>query len=131
MIERNWQNTGVRVLRGPAYLAHPYGGKEENAEEARLYQRLLMDQYNGLVILNAIENFKVFSANPGKWTEEEILKADFQLLVACGKLILSGNWKESKGCNKEFNKARELSIPIYILVDNSGHLELTAYERNV
>lgn len=81
---------------GMAYLAHPT-----------------------LPNLTIISPLHAYSFLEGKNMEEtEILRYDFRLLNNCTLLILSGYWRQSKGCMSEYGYAKAKGIRIYEYRDN-------------
>lgn len=108
---------------GMAYLAHPYAPlnrraeifveaiKAENVEEAGDIALKIMKKYLNLTIISPLH---AYSFLEGKNMEEtEILRYDFRLLNNCTLLILSGNWRNSKGCMSEYGYAVARGIRIY------------------
>ncbi len=113
---------------GMAYLAHPYTPlnrraeifvgaiKAENVEEAGDIALKIMKKYLNLTIISPLHNYSFLEGNYEK--ETEILKYDFRLLSRCDILILSGNWRNSKGCMSEYGYAKAKGIRIYEYRDN-------------
>lgn len=108
---------------GMAYLAHPYSPivenlkvfvgeiKEANAEETGDIAYKIMSKYPNLTVLSPLH---AYSFLEGKAMEEmEILRYDFRLLNNCTLLILSGYWRQSKGCMSEYSYAKAKGIRIY------------------
>lgn len=108
---------------GMAYLAHPYSPivenlkvfageiKEANAEETGDIAYKIMSKYPNLTVLSPLH---AYSFLEGKAMEEmEILRYDFRLLNNCTLLILSGYWRQSKGCMSEYGYAKAKGIRIY------------------
>lgn len=108
---------------GMAYLAHPYSPivenlkvfageiKEANAEETGDIAYKIMSKYPNLTVLSPLH---AYSFLEGKAMEEmEILRYDFRLLNNCTLLILSGYWRQSKGCMSEYGYAKAKRIRIY------------------
>jgi hypothetical protein len=44
---------------------------------------------------------------------DTMIAGDLKLLAKCDCLLLSGAWKDSEGCGKEYRWAVEHSMPIY------------------
>lgn len=113
---------------GMAYLAHPYTPivknlkaftgeiKESNVEEMGDIAFKIMKKYLNLTIISPLHNYSFLEGNYEK--ETEILKYDFRLLSRCDILILSGNWRNSKGCMSEYGYAKAKGIRIYEYRDN-------------
>lgn len=114
---------------GMAYLAHPYAPivenlkvftgeiKESNVEETGDIAYKIMSKYPNLTVLSPLH---AYSFLEGKDMEEtEILRYDFRLLNNCTLLILSGYWRQSKGCMSEYGYAKAKGIRIYEYVDGT------------
>lgn len=113
---------------GMAYLAHPYSPivenlkvftgkiKESNVEETGDIAYKIMSKYPNLTVLSPLH---AYSFLEGKDLEEtDILRYDFRLLNNCPLLILSGYWRQSKGCMSEYGYAKAKGIRIYEYRDN-------------
>lgn len=108
---------------GMAYLAHPYSPlnrraeifveaiKAENVEGAGDMAYEIMQKYTNLTIISPLHAYSFLEGKDLK--ETEILKYDFRLLSRCDILILSGNWRNSKGCMAEYGYAKAKDIRIY------------------
>lgn len=114
---------------GMAYLAHPYSTivenlkvftgeiKESNVEETGDIAYKIMSKYPNLTVLSPLH---AYSFLEGKDMEEtEILRYDFRLLNNCTLLILSGYWRQSRGCMAEYGYAKARGIRIYEYVDGT------------
>lgn len=114
---------------GMAYLAHPYSPivenlkvftgeiKESNVEETGDIAYKIMSKYPNLTVLSPLH---AYSFLEGKDMEEtEILRYDFRLLNNCTLLILSGYWRQSRGCMAEYGYAKARGIRIYEYVDRT------------
>lgn len=114
---------------GMGYLAHPYAPiienlkvftgeiKESNVEETGNIAFKIMKKYPNLTIISPLH---AYSFLEGKDMEEtEILWYDFRLLNNCTLLILSGYWRQSRGCMAEYGYAKARGIRIYEYVDGT------------
>ena len=121
---------------GMAYLAHPYAPyapvaksstvcakvfageiKEANVAETGDIAYEIMKKYPNLTIISPLH---AYSFLEGKDMEEtEILLYDFRLLNNCTLLILSGYWRQSRGCMAEYGYAKARGIRIYEYVDGT------------
>lgn len=117
------RNSFPDVDCGVAYLAHPYAPivenlkvftgeiKESNVEETGDIAYKIMSKYPNLTVLSPLH---AYSFLEGKDMEEtEILRYDFRLLNNCTLLILSGYWRQSRGCMAEYGYAVAKGIRIY------------------
>lgn len=106
---------------GMAYLAHPYSSStpspgqytspQLNREDAGKITWRLMRRYTNLTIISPLHAYSFLDSK--NLTETEILYYDFKLLSKCTHLILSGNWRNSKGCMAEYGYAKAKGIRIY------------------
>lgn len=90
------------------YLAHPFGGSFENQILARNLARRLTKEYPEATFINPLDNFIYMDRR----SEEEILAAERFILAKCELLLLTGRWRESRGCRSEKNYAETRGIPI-------------------
>lgn len=101
---------------GMAYLAHPYTSafpdiKAFNLIDAGNIAYEIMKKYPNLTVLSPLH---AYSFLEGKDLEEtDILRYDFRLLNNCPLLILSGYWRQSKGCMSEYGYSKAKGIRIY------------------
>ena len=114
---------------GMAYLAHPYAPikletqtyfkevKENNLKDTGDIAYDIMLKYPNLTIISPLHVYSFFE---GKGMEEtDILRYDFRLLNNCTLLILSGYWRQSRGCMAEYGYAKARGIRIYEYVDGT------------
>lgn len=121
---------------GMAYLAHPYAPyapvaksskvfakvfageiKEANVEETGDIAYEIMKKYPNLTIISPLHAYSFLEGKELK--ETEILRYDFRLLNNCTLLILSGYWRQSRGCMAEYGYAKARGIRIYEYVDGT------------
>ncbi len=79
------------------YMAHPFGGSFENQILARNLARSLTKEYPEATFINPLDNFIYMDRR----SEEEILAAERCILAKCELLLLTGRWRESRGCRSE------------------------------
>ena len=106
---------------GMAYLAHPYSSPvvstgqyhspQLNRGKAGEIAFVLMKKYPNLTIISPLHAYSFLDSK--NLTETEILYYDFRLLSRCDILILSGNWRNSKGCMAEYGYAKARGKRIY------------------
>ena len=123
------RNSLPKLECGMAYLAHPYAPikletqtyfkevKENNLKDAGDIAYDIMKKYTNLTIISPLHTYSFFE---GKGMEEtDILRYDFRLLNNCTLLILSGYWRQSRGCMAEYGYAKAKGIRIYEYVDGT------------
>lgn len=120
-------NSLTNMECGMAYLAHPYTSTSHspgqytspqlNREDAGKITWRLMRRYTNLTIISPLHAYSFLDSK--NLTETEILYYDFKLLSKCTHLILSGNWRNSKGCMAEYGYAVAKGIRIYEYRDGS------------
>lgn len=108
-----------------AYLAHPYGGDHQNLVEARMLAGTLYEQYPKLTILNPLDNGEYMLGDD----EENIINHDLELLARCDVLLLAPGWEDSKGCNKELNKALDKAMDILKVEDDGEDVTLSVFRQ--
>lgn len=77
-------------------------------------KRLVLADENN-VYLSPIHNFGFMYLTGAEY--QKGLNICLRMLEQCDVLVLCGDWKKSRGCRQEFDKAKELGIPIYMLDD--------------
>ena len=109
---------------GMAYLAHPYSPtpnslatKEFNLMDTGNIAYEIMKKYPNLTIISPLHAYSFLERKDME--ETEILRYDFRLLNNCTLLILSGYWRQSKGCMSEYGYAKAKGIRIYEYVDGT------------
>ena len=93
------------------YVAHPYGGHEENKEHVENLISHLVLNFPHHTYVSPIHTFG-FMYNTVK-TYEQGMKMCTDLLEKCGCLVLCECWEKSAGCNREKTFAEENGIPIH------------------
>ena len=107
---------------GMAYLAHPYASAFPDINAFNLIDAgniafKIMRKYPNLTIISPLHAYSFLEGKELK--ETEILRYDFRLLNNCTLLILSGYWRQSKGCMSEYGYAKAKGIRIYEYVDGT------------
>lgn len=97
------------------YVAHPYGGHEENKEKVEGLIKNLVLKSPHHTYVSPIHTFG-FMYNTVK-TYEQGMKMCTDLLAKCDVLILCDDWRNSEGCNREKDFAEEKGIPIYSYIE--------------
>ena len=94
------------------YISHPYTGNERtNDYKARLIAAKLAEEYPDIVFINPLAAMRHL-----RYTElpyETVLEQCIELLCCCEGIIMAGNWRDSKGCMKEYDFAKKVKFPIY------------------
>ena len=86
------------------YLSHPYTGDEEkNKEEAAEIHRKLQELHPDVLFLNPLAAFDPLADMP----YEQVMEYSIEMLIACDAVVMSGNYKESRGCMAELKAAQE------------------------
>ncbi len=97
------------------YLAHPYGGDENNVEDAKQMVKRLVKKFPETVFLSPLQ------ATGFLYTEIPYIvgmEMCLEMLSRCDELLLcsdyqGGSWQESKGCCMEYAAAKIADKPIY------------------
>lgn len=93
------------------YLAHNYGGKEENIIESMMFASEIEKEFPDFVIINPLLVFanRKYQGSDKGWFED--ITRCLKLLAKCEALILSGDWRHSPGCCAELGYAAALNLP--------------------
>lgn len=94
------------------YISHPYGGRPENKQKVE-------EIINKLVQMNSentyISPIHCFGFMYDATTYEQGLDMCLKLLKKCDKMLVYGDWKNSRGCTAEVLFAEMHMIPYEIV----------------
>lgn len=95
-------------MRKLVYVAHPFQGKPENVQNVEKIILQLIKLYSDYTFLSPLHatGFYYFEK-----TYEEGMRDCIEILIRCDELWLCHGWEQSKGCNIEYNYAKEHGIP--------------------
>ena len=94
------------------YISHPFSGNEaENKTKAHLIATKLAAKYPAVLFVNPLTAMK--HAVAAKLPYGDILDQCIELLSRCDGIIMTGNWRESQGCTKEYKFAKAVKKNIY------------------
>ena len=94
------------------YISHPFtGNEEENRTKAHLIAAKLAAKYPAVLFVNPLTAMK--HAVAAKLTYGDILDQCIELVNRSDGIIMTGNWRESRGCTKEYKFAKAAKIKIY------------------
>ena len=87
------------------YISHPYTGNEKrNVYEAESISKELSNQFPDIVFINPLNVFKHLQNSNLSYSE--IINQCIELMHHCDAMIMTGNWRSSKGCMMEYNNAK-------------------------
>lgn len=87
------------------YISHPYTGNEEyNVDEAHYIAKDLSNQFPDIVFINPLNVFKHLQNSNLSYSE--IMKQCIELMNHCDAMIMTGDYRSSKGCMMEYNNAK-------------------------
>lgn len=92
------------------YIAHPFtsnGNIDENKKKVLKYVKLVLE--NGDIPICTIT---MFGDLYGHIDEETAMKSCLSLIESADKVMFAGDWKNSKGCLKEFEYAKKIGKEI-------------------
>ena len=89
------------------YLAHPYGGKAENAMKSVVLEYKLIEKNASCHIFNAVKYFMTYK---GFKSEKQIMAICLDMVTRCDELWVAPGWKDSPGCGKEIEEATKNGI---------------------
>lgn len=93
------------------YLAHPFGGKQENVEQVEKIIKHLYREYLDCAFYSPI-HATGFLYNEFSYLEG--MEHCFEVLSRCDELWLCPGWQDSRGCNMEYAYAKAKGMPIKI-----------------
>ena len=91
------------------YLAHPYGGDENNVEDAKQMVKRLVKKFPETVFLSPLQATG-FYYNDIPYMEG--MNHCIELLSRCDELWLCDGWQDSKGCCMEYAAAKVMDKSI-------------------
>ncbi len=94
------------------YVAHPYGGKQENKNKVEQIVKDLARE-NPLILYISPIHAVGFLYNDIDYMQG--MEYCFELLSIADELILCENWESSRGCRLEKEYAEKYNIPIRYL----------------
>lgn len=96
------------------YVSHPFTGDEStNRRKARDVTAMLKDHHPQYIFINPLDAMRYTTGLP----YEESIKQCLELLQICDGIIMTSDWKNSVGCNKEFMAASGCGMEITYLDD--------------
>jgi nucleoside 2-deoxyribosyltransferase len=84
------------------YVAHPYGGEEENKQKVEEIIKQLIQNNPDTLYVSPIHCTGFYYHDV---TYEKGMEYCFKLLDMCDRLLLCGDWKHSTGCCMEYGYA--------------------------
>lgn len=93
------------------YIAHPYGGKEENKQKAEKIVLDIMRNKENIIPVSPIHAYG-FAYNEFEY--EKGMEYCLTLLAMCDEIWIYGNWEKSRGCRMEKQLAKSMGKPIKI-----------------
>lgn len=95
------------------YVSHPFTGDEQlNREKARIITARLAGTFKDIVFINPLDVFRHVPL--AELSYEEVLKQCIDIVFQCNGIIMTGKWKESTGCIREYYAAMAMAKPIYL-----------------
>lgn len=97
------------------YLAHPFGGKQENVEDTEQIILQLLPKYPDYTFYSPLHCTGFFY---NAISYELGMEHCYEFLSRCDELWLCKDWGSSKGCFLEYLYAKEHGIPIFVIEDD-------------
>ena len=105
------------------YISHPYTGEEtKNRREAEQIAAGLTQMHPGILFVNPLNAMR--HHKKAKTEYEEVLAQCLALLAKCDGVVMTGKWKDSRGCRREREYAKEKQIPVWDSVEDFGRDEV-------
>ena len=104
------------------YIAHPFGGKQENIERVQDIITDLIKRNEEVVYISPLHMF-------GQWYDlvswEQGMEWCLQTLEGCDAIVFaSDEWQDSKGCCMEMEFAKENGLDIFMLDEYKDVVEV-------
>ena len=93
------------------YVAHPYGGNEENIRRAAECLRKLKKIYPYQTLFSPLHNWDWDSYDADH--QAKPMQDCLTVLKKCDGIILCGMWRKSMGCMQEYAASCVLGIPAF------------------
>lgn len=103
------------------YVAHPYGGEEENVKKAAARLETLQEVYPHKTLFSPLHNWGWNAYAPNH--QAKPMQDCLTVLQRCDAIILCGMWRKSMGCMQEYAASCVLGIPAFEL-DTFGVREI-------
>ncbi len=94
------------------YIAHPYGGKEENKLKVESIIKDLVSQYDNVIFISPIHLFG-YLYNEVSYSQG--MEWCLNILNECDEIWLCNGWEDSQGCRMEYYNSIVNNIPIKFL----------------
>ena len=91
------------------YIAHPFGGEQENVDAVEKIVKGLIHKHPDCTFYSPLHATGFFYS---QLTYLEGMEHCFEALSRCDELWLCEGWKDSRGCNMEYGFAKAKGIPI-------------------
>ena len=91
------------------YIAHPFGGEQENADAVEKIVKGLIHKHPDCTFYSPLHATGFFYS---QLTYLDGMEHCFEALSRCDELWLCEGWKDSRGCNMEYGFAKAKGIPI-------------------
>lgn len=91
------------------YISHPFSGKKENKEEVEKITTKLAKKFPNMLFVSPIS---LFGFQYNDLTYEDGIKECLWLLSKCDTMLLTGDYKNSKGCRIEIDYCKKHNISI-------------------
>ena len=94
------------------YIAHPYGGKQENIDKVQALILDLLQKHPDHTFYSPLHATGFFYS---QLTYLDGMEHCFKALSRCDELWLCGDWESSRGCNMDYGFAKAKGIPIKLI----------------
>ncbi|MBO6179425.1 MAG: DUF4406 domain-containing protein [Selenomonadaceae bacterium] len=117
------------------YISHPFTGDEEkNRKKAREIAAGLAKRYPHETFINPLDAMQY--AENAKLDYNIVISHCLKLLSFCDHIIMTGNWRESRGCQIEYAFAKICDIKVWEMEenhanDNRSNCDLLCYDHFV
>ena len=94
------------------YIAHPYTGDEsKNRADAEQIAASLAKKFPTVVFINPLNVFR--HLKKAETSYDDTLAQCIALMEKCDGVIMTGDWKDSEGCRREYEHAKAWNMTVY------------------
>ena len=110
-VNKIYDTSKIELVGKLVYLSHPYNGESGNVIKARAKARVVAAAFPDSILINPLDNLSYMDYDADDYVKG--LDACLKLLGKCKAIVLTGDWRKSKGCIAEYAFARGKGINVF------------------
>ena len=110
-LEVNKMYGKIELMGKLVYISHPYNGESGNVIKARAKARVVAAAFHDSILINPLDNLSYMDYDADDYVKG--LDACLKLLGKCKAIVLTGDWRKSKGCIAEYAFARGKGMTVF------------------